>query len=213
MSAAALDALESAPKLYLRTRVHPGAQGLASKGLLFETFDSIYENAADFDEVYSSIAARILDAAQGGDVTYAVPGHPLMAERSVGLILKLAEKEAIPVKIIGSTSFIDATFEALAIPVGKGLKLIDALALDDVLPSTDCPNLIYQVYDKITASNVKLALMDFYPDEYDVYVVSSAGGSDARVEKLPLYALDRRDYDHLTSVYVPEMQRKDQSAG
>ena len=93
-------------------------------------------------------------------------------------------------------------------PVGRGLKLIDGLALDDTPPAPDCPNLISQVYDRMVASAVKLALMNVYSDEFEVYLISGAGGSEASVEKLPLYELDRREYDHLTSVYVPEMQRK-----
>jgi tetrapyrrole methylase family protein/MazG family protein len=206
MSDSALMTLESAQKLYLRTGQHPAALELAERGLQFETFDFIYETAESFDEVYSLIANRIIEEAREGDITYAVPGHPLIAERSVALILELAKKDGIQVGFAsGSQSFIEACLEALAVPIGKGLKLIDALALDDVHPSPDCPNLIYQVYDRAVASSVKLILMDVYPDESPVYVISGAGGPETTVEKLPLYELDRREHDHLTSVYVPEL--------
>ena len=205
MSASALRALESVERVLLRTGVHPAAQELAARGLRFETFDHIYEAAADFDEVYSSIASAVLEKARQADVTYAVPGHPLIGERSVALIVEQARTEGIPVRFAGSESFIEACLEALAIPLGRGLKLIDALAIDETPPSPDCPNLIYQVYDRQAASAVKLALMRVYPDEFEVYVISGTGGQTGIVERLPRYTLDRREYNHLTSVYVPEL--------
>ncbi|MEN6521800.1 MAG: SAM-dependent methyltransferase [Armatimonadota bacterium] len=205
ISASALLTLESATRVYMRTGRHPAALDLRERGVRFETFDHIYETASDFDEVYSTIAARVIEESRAGDIAYAVPGHPLVAERSVALILDTAPHENIPVELIGSASFIDACLEALAMPIGRGLKIIDALALDEVLPSIDCPNLIHQVYDRMVASSVKLALMEIYPDEFEVYVISGAGGDDAKVMKLPLYELDRREYDHLTSVFVPEL--------
>lgn len=205
MSASALEALGSAGKLYFRTGRHPAAEQLAARGVRFETFDHIYEIAADFDEVYSSIAARVLEEARQSDVTYGVPGHPLVAERTVALIVKMAKSEEIPVRVVASQSFIEACLEALVVSIDKGLKLIDALAIADTPPSPDCPNLICQVYDRHVASEVKLALMDVYPDEFEVYIVSRAGSPDASVETRPLYMLDRREYDHLTSIYVPEL--------
>lgn len=200
--------LESASKVYLRTGRHPAALDLAERGVRFETFDHIYEAASNFDEVYNTIAAYVIEESQAGDIVYAVPGHPLVAERSVALILDAARKEAIAVQLVGSESFIEACLEALAMPIGRGLKIIDALALDDIPPSVDCPNLIHQVYDRMVASSVKLALMDVYPDEFEVYVISGAGGDDTKVEILPLYEMDHREYDHLTSVYVPELMER-----
>lgn len=205
MSASALRALEADQRTYLRTGRHPAAKELAERGLRFETFDSVYDSAADFCEVYSAIASRIIEEARSGDVTYAVPGHPLIAERSVALIVDMARSEEIPFKFEASQSFIEACLEALAVHVDKGLKLIDALAIEETLPATDCPNLIYQVYDRQIASAVKLALMEVYPDEFEVYTITGAGGSDVTVDKMPLYTLDHREYDHLSSVYVPEI--------
>ncbi len=206
MSETALTALESAQKLFLRTGRHPAADELAVRGLSFETFDHLYEASSSFDEVYRLIAESLVREAEDGDVTYAVPGHPLVAERSVIYVIELAKDRYISVRFAGSSSFIEACLEALAMPVGKGLKLIDALNLDNVRPATDCPNLVYQVFDRMVASSVKLMLMDVYPDEFEVYVISGAGGSEARVDKLPLFELDRREFNHLSSVYIPELE-------
>lgn len=203
VSASALHALETAERVYLRTGRHPAALDLTERGVRFKTFDRFYETAQDFDEVYNSIASQVVEESKAGDLVYAVPGHPLVAERSVALVIDIAQREDIPFELIGSESFIEACLEALKMPIGLGLKIIDALALDEIPPAADCPNLIHQVYDRMVASSVKLALMDVYPDEFDVYVITSAGGADVKVEKLPLYKMDRRDYDHLTSVFIP----------
>jgi tetrapyrrole methylase family protein / MazG family protein len=55
------------------------------------------------------------------------------------------------------------------------------------------------------ASDVKLTLMQQYPDEYTVTVVKAIGvEGQERVEEMPLYELDHHEWiDHLTSVYVP----------
>jgi tetrapyrrole methylase family protein/MazG family protein len=205
MSVSALELVESSERPYFRTGEHPAAQELAARGVRFETFDHIYETATDFDEVYNSIASFIMEEAHKGDVVYVTPGHPLCAERAAAMIIDSARSEGIPFRIVGSASFIDACLEALAVPLGKGLKLVDALAIAETPPSTDCPNLIYQVYDRFTASELKLALMDVYPDESPVYVISGAGGPDVKIDERSLYELDRREFDHLTSVYVPEL--------
>ena len=203
ISISALLMLESSERLFLRTGRHPAARDLEVRGIRFETFDRIYEESEDFEDVYRTISEAIIKEARKGDVTYAVPGHPLIGERSVGLILEIARKEGIPVTFAGSESFVEVCLEALAEPIGRGLKIIDALAIATVPPSPDCPNLIYQVYDRIIASEVKLALMKVYPDEFEVCIIAMAGKDEMKVEKLPLYEMDHRDYDHLTSVYVP----------
>ena len=208
VSASALKALETADRVYLRTGRHPAALDLAERGVRFETFDRFYEAAQDFEEVYSSIALQVVEESKAGDLVYAVPGHPLVAERSVALIIEIARREDIPFELIGSESFIEACLEALRMPIGPGLKIVDALALDEIPPAADCTNLIHQVYDRMVASSVKLALMDIYPDEFEVYVVSGAGSADVKVERLPLYELDHRDYDHLTSVFIPRLRHE-----
>jgi tetrapyrrole methylase family protein/MazG family protein len=58
------------------------------------------------------------------------------------------------------------------------------------------------------ASDVKLTLMNQYPDDHPVTLVHAAGTPQERLEKLPLYELDRRDdIGHLTALYVPPLPR------
>ena len=196
-------AIRSAPIIFARTSRHPAVDDLASEGLPVESFDWAYESAGTFSEVYGRIVERILEEGQRRDVVYAVPGHPLVGEASVSLLMEAAGKNGIEVQVIGSESFIEASLEALGLGIDEGLKIIDALSLDAVTPDPDAGNLIYQVYDRQVASETKLKLMESYPDDFEITVISGAGSPEQRVEAIPLYQLDRCDCDHLTTVYVP----------
>ncbi|MGC8668049.1 MAG: nucleoside triphosphate pyrophosphohydrolase [Chthonomonadales bacterium] len=206
MSLDAWQALHQPRKLILRTAVHPAADDLRAEGIPFDTLDDLYEKAATFEEVYDAAADRVLRAAAEGEVGYALPGHPLIGEASVRLILQKARALGIPVHIVGSASFIEAALTALAVPIGAGIVIQDALALDARTLRPDLDLLIYQVYDRATASSVKLALMAEYPDEAPIRIVRSAGvpGAEA-VDEVPLHQLDRMPVDHLTAVFVPAL--------
>jgi tetrapyrrole methylase family protein/MazG family protein len=67
------------------------------------------------------------------------------------------------------------------------------------------PIVITQVYNPQVAANVKIRLMDDYPDEYQVAVVRAAGvPGEERMAWIPLYELDRLPWiNHLTSVFLP----------
>ena len=172
--------------------------------MVFESLDGLYDSAPDFDTLYETIAAKILEVAEQGDAAYAVPGHPLIAEESVRLILDRARSRGIPFRIIGSESFLEPALVLLGRSIGNGILLRDALSMDTWTPLLDTPLLLYQVYDPQTASDVKLRLMERYPAEHPVTVITAAGldGSES-AETLPLHLLDRARVNHLTSVYVP----------
>jgi tetrapyrrole methylase family protein/MazG family protein len=196
--------IRSAPIVFVRTARHPVVEELATEGIRLESFDHIYDSKDAFEDVYSEIASRVLDeAVESGEAVYAVPGHPLVGEESVRILLAKARELGIETRIVGSESFIEASLEALGIGLDSGLKLIDALSLDRVSPARDSGNLIYQIYDREIASRVKLALMEQYQDEFEVVLISGAGTSEHKAERIPLYQLDRRDCDHLTTLYVP----------
>ena len=63
---------------------------LKSIGIQFETYDDRYEEYNNFDDVYKSIAEDLIQKHEiYGDIIYGVPGHPLVAETSVKLLIKL----------------------------------------------------------------------------------------------------------------------------
>lgn len=212
ISVGAVGAIRSAPTVFVRTARHPAVDDLAAEGISFRSFDHLYETSDTFEEVYARISECLLAEADRRDVVYAVPGHPLVGESAVGILIGEARRRGLDFRIIGSESFIEASLEALGIGFDSGLKIIDALSMDEVSPAPDTGNLIYQVYGRDIAADVKLRLMDFYPDDFEVVVVSGAATSGQRVDAVPLYRLDRCDCDHLTTVYVPPLPRQAQGA-
>lgn len=202
-----LGALKSSPRVLLRTGIHPVVEWLRQEGIAFSTFDHIYEAETDFQKVYARIAEEVHSEAQKGEVLYAVPGHPLVAEESVRLIIKMAENNDINIEIIPAVSFLDALFLALRIDPGLGLQVIDGLRLDQNPPAPNRAAVITQVYSRLVASDIKLSLLEIYPPEHRVTVVKGAGiPGEERLETMPLFEIDRLAWvDHLTSLYVPEI--------
>jgi tetrapyrrole methylase family protein / MazG family protein len=140
-------------------------------------------------------------------VIYGVPGHPLVAERTVQLLLEYGPKEDVDIIIGGGQSFIDAIFQSLKIDPVDGFQLLDGTLLKSSQLQMDQHIFISQVYDQFVASNIKLTLMERLPDDYQVVVVRAAGSRNENIERVPLYELDRKvTIDNLTSVYVPPVQ-------
>jgi len=207
MSVGARSVLRSAPTVFVRTARHPAVDDLIRNGVSIRSLDHLYESAECFEEVYARIASAILDlASENAEVIYAVPGHPLVGEESVRIILRDAPLRGIATRVVGSASFIEAALEALGISLSEGIKVLDALGLAEVHPDPDVGNLIYQVYDRLIASEVKLRLMERYPDCQPVRLVIGAGTPEQRVLDIPLFELDRHEVDHLTTVYVSQKE-------
>ena len=202
-----LAALREADKLFLRTVVHPVVDWLKTQGLVFTSFDRYYEQAGNFDEVYRNIADRVLGAAASGPVVYAVPGHPMVAETAVEIILAGARRLDMAVEIIPAMSFLDAIYTTLKIDPVKGMQIINGLRLEAQPPDPTAGAVVVQVYSRLVAGDVKLTLSDIYPAEHQVTLVRAAGvPGEERVECMPLHAIDRVDWvDHLTSLYLPPL--------
>ncbi|OAT80704.1 nucleoside triphosphate pyrophosphohydrolase [Desulfotomaculum copahuensis] len=191
--------------VFLRTERHPVVPWLRERGIVFETFDHFYETSRDFQEVYRRIAAALLAAAAAKPLIYAVPGHPLVAETAASLIMREAPAHGLGVKVLPAMSFLDALYVALRLDPAAGLHLVDGLRLAEQPPVPRVGNIVFQVYNRLVASDVKLSLMEYYPEEHTVTVVRAAGvPGEEKVQQCPLYTLDRIDWlDHLTSVYLP----------
>lgn len=195
--------------LYLRTQEHPVVSQLQQEGISYQSFDKIYEKYGTFEEVYAEIAKTLLkEAEEKGKVVYAVPGHPLVAERTVQLLLQQGPARGVEIKIEGGQSFLDPLFASLKFDPVEGFALLDAtdLRTDQLNPTIH--TVIAQVYDKLIASDVKLTLMETYPDEYRVTVATAVGIADMeQIEEIPLYELDRVEHlGNLSLVYVPPAQ-------
>lgn len=189
---------------FVRTIDHPVIGDLKREGINFTAFDGIYEKHDQFEAVYEEIAGTLLQEASNRSVLYAVPGHPMVAEKTVQLLLEKGPALGIAIKLEGGQSFLDPLFQAVRIDPIEGFQLLDGtdLSPDDLHITQHM--IIGQVYDAFSASNVKLTLMEKLPDDYEVYIVTAAGSSQEKVTKCALFELDRQmELSNLTSVYVP----------
>jgi tetrapyrrole methylase family protein/MazG family protein len=202
--------LVEAEQVYLRTERHPTVQGLP-KELVLHSFDHLYDQSESFEQLYGKIAEEVVRLGQRPQgVMYAVPGHPLVGEATVTRILKLAEQVGVPVRIVNGISFVLPVLACLGVDALSGLQIADAteLAARYHPPfNPDVPAVVGQLYNREIASDVKLTLMNQYPDEHLVKLLYAVGTPEERVETIPLHELDRHEVDHLTSLYVPALPR------
>lgn len=200
-----LELLKSAKPLILRTAKHPTVSEFKGRGIEFTSYDYVYEEQDSFEKVYQTIAADCLaQAVAGENLVYAVPGSPLVAEKTVTLIRNLAAEQGVSLTIIPGMSFLEVLYTRLGVDPIEGLTVLDAADVPELPSELTTALVVTQVYNNYVASEVKLALMDHYPDDYEVVVVKDLGLPEEKIIKVPLFELDRiHGIDHLTSLYVP----------
>ena len=202
--------LKSADRLFVRTAEHPVLTELAAEGIAYESFDDVYEKHDSFEMVYREIVDTLIAQVEDGPLYYAVPGHPLVAEQTVQWLVEAEENGQIQLDIVGGQSFLDPIFNALRIDPIEGFQLLDGTMFkrDDIQMSQHV--LIAQVYDAYSASDVKLTLMEKYPEDYPVTIVTAAGSTEELLRTVPLYELDRAaEINNLTTVYIPPVEERE----
>ncbi|WP_352418149.1 nucleoside triphosphate pyrophosphohydrolase [Proteiniborus sp.] len=207
----AIEKMSNGNMVFLRTEKHPTVEYLNEKRIEYISYDYAYEEQQSFEKVYEFIVQDLVKRSQEyKSITYCVPGHPLVAENTVTMLMELEKRGSIELEIIPGLSFIEPVILAVGHDPINGLKVIDGLNIYETNVDINIDCLVTQVYDKMRASELKLALMEIYGDEHEVYVINSAGIKDKeKVLRIPLYELDRvDDISFLTSVYVPRMKNK-----
>ncbi|TYP68003.1 nucleoside triphosphate pyrophosphohydrolase [Paenibacillus methanolicus] len=199
--------LQQAKRVFVRTDRHPMMRLFQENELAYSSFDELYEQMDSFPDVYAAIADRLIAEARSSEETiiYAVPGHPMVAERTVQLLRERCEPEGIALRILGGESFLDQAFTRLGFDPIEGFQLLDAASMTASLLRPELHTVIGQVYDAFTASDVKLTLMELYPDEYPVVIGHALGvPGEEQIATVPLYELDRATgYGNLSLVWVP----------
>lgn len=203
----ALKELKNNKNIYFRTEKHPTVDFLKDEGIKFESYDHAYEKYDSFDDVYKYIAEDLITKIKDDeDLIYAVPGHPLVAEKSVVNLIELCKEKNIQYEVLPAVSFVDAMMEALQVDPIEGVKIIDAFDMKNQILDKRVGTIITQVYNNFIASEVKLRLLEGYEDDTEIIFVRAAGVEGLEsIRKIPLYELDwQEDIDYLTSIYIPK---------
>ncbi|XZN66050.1 nucleoside triphosphate pyrophosphohydrolase [Clostridium perfringens] len=203
----ALKELKNNKNIYFRTEKHPTVDFLKDEGIKFKSYDHAYEKYDSFDDVYKYIAEDLITKIKDDeDLIYAVPGHPLVAEKSVINLIELCKENNIQYEVLPAVSFVDAMMEALQVDPIEGVKIIDAFDMKNQILDKRVGTIITQVYNNFIASEVKLRLLEGYEDDTEIIFVRAAGVEGLEsIRKIPLYELDwQEDIDYLTSIYIPK---------
>ncbi|MFN8034384.1 MAG: nucleoside triphosphate pyrophosphohydrolase [Acidimicrobiia bacterium] len=201
---AARHALERIPARFVRTTRHPAVDELRAAGLAFDSFDDRYDAAPDFEAVYGAIADAVSEAAAAnGEVVYAVPGSPAVAERTVVLLRDLSARGLIDLEVLPGLSFAELAWTKLGVDPMQGAHVVDAQEFAVAAAGLSGPLLVGHCWNRLLLSDVKLALLDVLAPKAEVVVLQRLGLATEAITGLPLSELDRAvEPDHLTSVFV-----------
>ncbi|MBT8239688.1 MAG: hypothetical protein KJN63_00500 [Acidimicrobiia bacterium] len=183
---------------YLRTSQHPSAHVVGDA----TSFDDIYEQADTFDEVYADIVSRLISAdRQHGDVLYAVPGSPLVLERTVQHL----RESGVGIDVLSAVSFLDLAWSALGIdPIESRVRLVDGHTFVTDMAGETGPVLVAHTHSNRVLSDIKLAI-DADENQRAV-ILHHLGTPDQAVIEVAWSDLDRTlAADHLTSIYIPQV--------
>ncbi len=195
-----LTAIERVTHRYLRTAIHPSAD-LVPDAI---TFDHLYDTADTFDDVYSEIAETLAAAAADhGEILYAVPGSPLVLERTVRHLL---ERDDLECDVRPAMSFLDVAWARLGIdPVEAGVRLVDGHRFATAAAGERGPLLVAHTHANWVLSDIKLAVDEAVGDEA-VTILHALGTPDERIVEVAWAELDRTiEADHLTSLWIPHL--------
>jgi tetrapyrrole methylase family protein/MazG family protein len=199
VTAGTLEALARCPHRLVRTTRHPAAAVAGDA----TSCDDLYEVAERIDEVYPAIVERVVSAAvEHGEVVYAVPGAPTVAEHSVEL---LVADDRVEVDVVPALSFLDLTWARLGIdPLAAGVRVVDGHRFAVDAAGERGPLLVCQCDTPEALSDIKLSVDEAPPEP--VVVLQRLGLPDESIRTVEWFDLDRDVApDHLTSLFVPRL--------
>lgn len=185
---AAFEAIKSAKLLFLQTVDSPCASPFLALGLPYVSMDDLYEGSEDFDQLNRAVADRL--CADGQDAVYAVCGRG-MGDAALLALAARATKDGAAVRRLPSPGYAQAALAALPAPLAEeGMVCCPAGGLPAILNPyhTLC---VEEVDSRLTAGQVKLALGEYFPDEYPLWFCELVENGYA-VRQLPLLELDRQ---------------------
>lgn len=200
ITVATLTVIQRIPHRYLRTAQHPSAHLVPDA----TTFDHVYDGASSFEDVYATIASELIAAAQQhGEVLYAVPGSPLVLERTVAHLRRQTEVE---IELHSAVSFLDDVWRVLNLdPVETGITLIDGHEFAEAAAGVTGSMLVAHTHANWVLSDIKLSIDDPDPTT-PVVLLHHVGLPDQRIEHTTWSEMDRvLEADHLTSLYIPSL--------
>ncbi len=206
----AVNRINGGRKNFLRTEKHPTVQYFIDNNISYKSYDYIYDSSEEFLDVYSSIVEELKRESQLEDeINYYVPGNPMVAEKTVELLLE----EGLELEIVSGMSFIEPMIEIVGRDPVNGLKVVDGAVFDSLMVDINVDTIITQVYNQRILSEVKIVLSEIYSDDHVVWLIHSGGiKKQEKILKIPVFQLDHYDdVGSLTSIYVPKIEKNNKN--
>lgn len=201
----------SVDRHHLRTAIHPAVSIMPPHTT---THDDLYETADTFEEVYQHIVDRLIDDAQHpGDLVYAVPGSPLILERTVDILRERAAAGDVDICVHPAMSFLDLVWTEIGIdPVESSVTLIDGHRFATEAAGRSGPLLVAHTHADWVLSDIAGSI-DVGPDDHaadaladtPVTLLIGLGTDSQRIVHTTWSEMDRHNADHLTSLWIPAL--------
>ncbi|MBQ4447313.1 MAG: nucleoside triphosphate pyrophosphohydrolase [Clostridia bacterium] len=216
----------SAEARFVQTFEHPFIKRL---GLPEGTpsMDDLYAESEDYDELNRAIAGRVIETAEfmaSGGYAGLIPneGRRCAAYLTLGRVnpdvlsamRDMADAGKVNIEVLPFMSFAESAYSA-ALSYGHigGQEIMTELPANRAarISSTEALYAITEIDSALMASEVKLALSEYYPDEYEVYfAIPAPDGSCYEIKTRRLYEIDRlADYDAASVLLVPPAKDMD----
>ena len=188
ISRASEEAIRNAKRLYLQTSAHPSAAWIANSQLSYESMDDLFASCEDFDALNAAIASRLFS--KDGDAVYAVPGAGIGTSQ-LDAIKEAAHMAKAEIRILPGIGYAQSILSAMGYS-SQGAVTVSAAELESVDIHTDRMFCIEELDTVIRAGEVKLALGEFYPDDYPLTLGVLDEYGQYSLREIRLFELDRQ---------------------
>ena len=172
---------------FARTDRHPIVNELR-KSMNIDSFDDYFEEYEDFEEVYENMTLKLIELSkQYGKINYCTAGSPYYGDIVTKKLIN-EYKHEINTIIIDGMSFLDKCLKISGFGDYNNIKVIDCLEADEYSFDVNSFNIITQVYDMEIASQLKIKLMEIYPEDTRTLIVDVL---EENVKEIPLFRLDQ----------------------
>lgn len=172
---------------FARTERHPVVKKLMEE-IEISCFDNIFEQYETFDEVYEKITESLLELVNvHGKINYCTAGSPYYGDIVTKKLIN-EYKDEINIIIIDGMSFLDKCIKLSGYADYSSIKILDCLEADEFSFDTNSLNIVTQVYDNEMASQLKIKLMETYPESS---IILNVDVLEENVKELPLFMLDQ----------------------
>ncbi len=190
-----VEGAKSGRKILVRTANTRSYQSVLDLGVEHTTLDSVYESSRNFATLAKNLAKAVTE--RGENAIYLVDGAATEDNSVKCLCKRLRGKIEIMDGVSKTTALVRAAgFEGCSYTALSAYELAERAATGNI----SLPLLVYDLDDRVLASDCKLLLGDLYGEESKVRFLCQG-----RAKKVALYELDRqKSYDYTTAVAIEE---------